>query len=418
MTASPLDRGVVNAITTAGGVLGGVVQAENVVQAGSIGAVVVAPADARRQPPRQLPAPPRRFVNRAGELRDLDELTGVRDAPPLIVVLNGMSGVGKTAMGLHWARSNADLFPGGQLYVDLSFYRHAGGVAVHDVLGGLLIAMGVHEHFIPARLAERAALFRSRTAAQPVLVFVDDADQAAQVRPLVPGAAGSAVIVTSRNRLSGLVFDDAEFIDVRPLGPEESLRVLTELTPHRVRAELDTARTGAVLALCAGLPVAIRVAAARIARHGAAGLTAYLSDAGTRLDRLSHEERPMSRVFDTVVAGLPDHARRLYRCLGAHPGPDFATGAAAARPRSTSPRRPTRWPGSTRRTWSSARPGAGTGCTTSSACTRRRPRARRTPTSCGGASRRGTSRAPRRPTAAPRVRTGGGCSRRPRSWRR
>ena len=328
MTASPLERGhrVVNAITNTGGVQGSIIQAD------TIGAVVVAlPSDgAERTPPRQLPAPPRRFVNRTGELRALNDLAGARDAPPLIVVLNGMSGVGKTAMGLHWAWANAHLFPGGQLHVDLSYYRHAGGVAVHDVLGGLLTALGVHEHFIPARLTERAALFRSRTAAAPVLVFVDDADQAAQVRPLVPGAAGSAVIVTSRNRLSGLVFDDAEFIDVRPLGDAESLRVLAELMPRQVQAELDDGNTRAVVALCGGLPVAIRVAAARIARYGPVGLSAYLSSADTRLDRLSIEERPMSQVFDAVVAGLPDHARRLYRCLGGHPGPDFAVEAAAA----------------------------------------------------------------------------------------
>jgi tetratricopeptide (TPR) repeat protein len=326
MTASPLDRGqqVVNAVIAAGGVPGGVIQA------GTIDTVIVAAPGPGSEPPvpRQLPAPPRRFVNRAGELRALDDLAAAQDAPPVIIVLNGLSGVGKTALGLRWARANAHLFPGGQLHVDLSFYRRAGGVAVHHVLGGLLCALGVHEDFIPVRLAERAALFRSRTAAAPVLVFIDDADQAAQVRPLVPGAAGSAVIVTSRNRLSGLVFDDAEFIDISPLGEAEGMRMLSELIPRH--AAIDHTESRALLAFCGGLPVAIRVAAARIARHGAAGLTDYLSAAETRLERLSIEERPMSHVLDTVAAGLPDRAGRLYRSIGAHPGPDFSVALAAA----------------------------------------------------------------------------------------
>lgn len=333
MTASPSGPGhhrAANRLSVGDAVQGAIIQA------GSIDSVVLAMPPAGGQEdtaPRQLPAAPRGFLNRARELRVLDALGPSGDGSPLIVVLNGMSGVGKTAVGLHWARANAHRFPGGQLHVDLADYRHEGGVATNDVLAAFLTALGVHQHFIPARLAERAAMFRSRTAVAPVLVFVDNADQAAQVRPLVPGAAGSAVVVTSRNRLSSLAFDGAEFIDLSPLGDTESYAMLAGMLPERLRGGLRHEDTGDLLALCGGLPVALRIAAARLAERGRwspAALAAYLSNEDRRLARLSAGGRQMDRIFDAVVAALAEPARRLYRCLGLHPGPEFGPGVAAA----------------------------------------------------------------------------------------
>ncbi|MGX7824433.1 ATP-binding protein [Actinokineospora sp. 24-640] len=331
MTASPTGPAS-NRVATGGNFQG------NIVQAGSIDSVImsVQPCPQRGDVlPRQLPAAPRDFVNRNRELRFLDDLAVSQtcDSPPVIVVINGMSGVGKTALGLHWAHMNQHRFPGGQLHVDLSYYRRQGGVAVSEVLAGFLIALGMHEQFIPSRLTEQAALFRSRTSTNPTLVFVDNADQAAQVRPLIPAAGGSAVIVTSQNRLSGLAFDDAQFVDVAPLTNSESYTMLRRMVPHRLRDSLCFDDLSDVLTLCSGLPLAIRITAARLSernRWSPRALADHLSKEESRLTRLSAGDRRMSRIFDSVADSLPESAQFTYRCLGLHDGPDFSVGAVAA----------------------------------------------------------------------------------------
>ena len=316
--------------------ISGAVTGGGVVQAQTIGEVTIA-SDAAQSPqvPRQLPPPPHNFVNRSSELAILSRLFADRthSGRPSVVVLSGTGGVGKTAIGLHWARAHEDRFTDGQLYADLSAYRHRGGVEVGDVLGSFLRAFGVHEHYIPAALAERAAMFRTQTASMRLLLVVDDVDQAAQVRPLLPGSPDSAVIVTSRRRLSGLLMDGAELVELRPLDSADGVSLVAGMVPDRALSGQRQALLDLV-ALCAGLPIALRVAGARLAVRrtwSVARLVDYLSDDRQRLGRLSVEgEHTVWNVLDGAYRDLPTPVRRLYRILGLHPGPDFGPSMVAA----------------------------------------------------------------------------------------
>ncbi|MGM1061637.1 NB-ARC domain-containing protein [Saccharothrix sp. Mg75] len=304
-----------------------------VVQAGVIGQVTLVSAPPPTAVPRQLPPPPHAHVDRDDCVRALDRLAARDRAGPAVAVLTGMRGVGKTACALHWGHRNAGLFEGGQLYADLAAYRGAGGVAVPDVVAAFLRALGVHAQYVPAAFPERVALFRSTTARLGVLVLLDDADSPAQVRALVPGSPGSVVLVTSRSRLSGLTVDGAETIEVRPLEPVAGASLLTRMVADG-RAEHDQAAVRDVVRLCAGLPLALRVAGAELGRRKRWPIARYvrhIEDDRARLDRLSVEgDHLVEHIFDAAYEDLPDAARHLYRALGRHPGPDFGPGAAAA----------------------------------------------------------------------------------------
>lgn len=173
--------------------------------------------------PWQLPSPPAGFVNRVVELGWLDGALGVGRCP--VVVLSGLGGVGKTGLGVHWAHLKSHEFPDGQLYVDLGAVRYRGGVDVGDVLGGFLRALGVRDEWIPAEREEKAALYRSLVAGRRMLVMVDNADEPAQVRPLVPASPGSMVLVTSRQRLTGLLVEGARLVALDPLDAAEGVQI-------------------------------------------------------------------------------------------------------------------------------------------------------------------------------------------------
>jgi tetratricopeptide (TPR) repeat protein len=293
-------------------------------QAGSIGSVhlpSVSPPPVRV--PRQLPPPPDGFVNRTRELATLHDLVSGDGAGegPRVVVVSGLGGVGKTGLGLAWAARVADRFDGGQLYADLGAWRHGGGVEVGDVVGGFLRALGVREEWIPQDLAGRSALFRSMVADRRMLVFLDNVDQPAQVGPLVPASGGSVVVVTSRYRLSGLVMAGAVGVPLSPLAESEGVRVIGDAVGDDPEAAAELAR------LCGGLPIALRVCAARLAGrgHAARRLSRELADARRRLARLTAAGQPIvEAVFDAAYADLPDAAAALYRGMGAHPGPEFS----------------------------------------------------------------------------------------------
>lgn len=243
-----------------------------------------------------------------------------------------MGGVGKTAVGLHWARRHSAEFAGGQLYADLAAYRQRGSVEVSDVLGAFIRAMGVHDDYIPADLAERAALFRTRTAASPMLVLLDNVDQAAQVRPLLPGSAASAVIVTSRSRLSGLLMDGATLLEIPPLGHEDASALVVHMLPA-ARAHTETVALRELARQCGGLPLALRIAGARLAqrpRWPVDRLVRELADERFRLSRLAMtEDHQVELVFDAVYLDLPEPIRRGYRRLALLPGLDFDLPAVA-----------------------------------------------------------------------------------------
>jgi DNA-binding SARP family transcriptional activator/tetratricopeptide (TPR) repeat protein len=277
--------------------------------------------------PRQLPAPPAAFTGRAGELERLHAVLPA-DAPSTveIAVVSGTPGVGKTALALHWAHRVAPRFPDGQLYVNLRGFDPAGSVlGPAAAVRGFLEAFGVPPRSIPAGIDGQAALWRSTLAGKRVLVVLDNARDVEQVRPLLPGTPGCLVVVTSRNRLSGLIADHgAHPITLGLLGHGEA----RDLLAARVGIHRVTAEPGAVdeiIARCARLPLALTVTAARAATHPGsplADLAAELTSADSLAD--------LRAVFSWSYRTLSPAAARLFRLLGLHVGPELTAQAAAS----------------------------------------------------------------------------------------
>ncbi|MCP2269425.1 putative ATPase [Actinokineospora diospyrosa] len=250
-----------------------------------------------------------------------------------LVVLTGTGGVGKTAMAVTWSTRNTDRFRDGQLYADLRGFSATSALPTEQALSGFLRALGTPPERVPVDLAEQTALFRSLTARRQMLVVLDNALSAAQVRPLVPASEDSIVLVTSRLRLSGLHMDGAEFIELPPLPHEQAVNLIVRsLGTRRVDDERD--EVGELVELCGGLPIALRVAGARLAarpRWPVSRVVAELSDERNRLARLSLEDdSSITATFDLSYQALADEEARLYRLASTHPGPEFGVGVAAA----------------------------------------------------------------------------------------
>ncbi len=289
--------------------------------------------------PRQLPAGVPHFTGRAGELATL---TGLLDHPgqagPATVVVSaigGTAGVGKTEFAVRWAHQVAGRFPDGQLYVNLRGYDPGRPLAAADALAGFLRALGVAGRDIPAATDERAARYRTLLAGRRMLVLLDNAASADQVRPLLPGSPGCATVVTSRGTLAGLVArHGATRLDLGLLPPAESAELLRELIGGR--ADADPAATAALAVQCCHLPLALRVAAELASARPAAplaGLVAELADRQRRLDLLDvggDTETAVRTVFSWSWQHLSPAAGRAFRLLGLHPGTDLDLHAAAA----------------------------------------------------------------------------------------
>jgi DNA-binding SARP family transcriptional activator/tetratricopeptide (TPR) repeat protein/DNA-binding XRE family transcriptional regulator len=288
--------------------------------------------------PRQLPAAVRGFVGREAEMTTLASLldrAAPADGAVLISAIGGTAGVGKTALAVHWAHQVADRFPGGQLYVNLRGYDPEQPVPAADALAGFLRALGVPGPSIPPGADERAALYRSLLAQRRVLVLLDNAGSVEQVRPLLPGAAACVVVVTSRDALAGLVArDGARRLELDLLPPGEAAGLLRELIGERAVA--DPAATLELAALCARLPLALRVAAEHVIARPAIplpGLVAELAGLPRRLDvldALADAHTGVRAVFSWSCQSLDAPAVRAYRLAGLHPGPDLDVYAAAA----------------------------------------------------------------------------------------
>ncbi|MEU7582194.1 tetratricopeptide repeat protein [Streptomyces sp. NPDC041068] len=289
-------------------------------------------------PPSQVPALRTRFINRVTELADLERSAtgGTATASHIDVrVLAGPPGVGKSALARHWAHTTRERFPGGQLYVDFAALRDHEGVGgdMTEAVGHCLRSLGVDDTLLPPSLAERTALFRSRTSELRVLLVLDDVTSPAQVRALIPQGPGSTVLATSTARLGELALDGALPLALEPLAPEAALLLLADRCgEERVAADPDAARR--VAALCSGLPIALHVAAARLVndrRLTFAALAAELDDERRRLSVLSvGGESPVSAVFDAAYRQLTPELAHDYRLLGLIPGRRFDTATAAA----------------------------------------------------------------------------------------
>jgi tetratricopeptide (TPR) repeat protein len=295
-----------------------------VLQAGSISIDTLTVAPRTRPRPRQIPVPNSGFVfvNRKAELLELRQSTAetAGAGPARIVVVSGLGGVGKTQLVTHWASQQPD-FTDGQLYADLADVRHDGGVDVGGVLGTWLRALGEDESEIGGSLSERAANFRTRTAGLRLLAVVDNAQQAAEIRPLVPAAG--VLVVTSRRPLPGLTMDGAHPVTVGPLTAESGVELFRgwldeERGKHPALAEL--------VALCDGLPLALRAVGSRLLdrpRHSVADVAAELADEQRRLEIMEGEQAAMSAALDAAYESLPEHSREALRVMGVFPGTTF-----------------------------------------------------------------------------------------------
>jgi tetratricopeptide (TPR) repeat protein/transcriptional regulator with XRE-family HTH domain len=299
----------------------------------------VRPVTAAGQPehgvvPRQLPAAVSHFAGRAGEL---EALTGMLDddgtaRTVVISALAGTAGVGKTAVAVHWAHQVAGRFGDGQLYVNLRGYDRGQPVAAADALAGFLQALGVPGQEIPDEMEDRARLYRSRLAGRRVLIVLDNARDAEQVRPLLPGDPGCVAVVTSRDALAGLVATDgARRLDLDVLPLADAVGLLRSLIGPRTDEDADA--TMELAGLCARLPLALRIAAELAVARAAAPLADLVAElAAARLDLLdAGEDRADVRaVFSWSFRQLPDDVAGAFALMGLHPGADLDVHAAAA----------------------------------------------------------------------------------------
>ncbi len=288
--------------------------------------------------PSQLPLDVPGFGGRGHQLALLDKVLVPADQPSTVVVavVSGTAGVGKTTLAVHWARQVAGRFPDGQLYVNLRGFDPGGqAVAPAEAVRGFLDALGVPPRQVPAGLEAQIGRYRSLVAGRRILVVLDNARDAAQVRPLLPGEPGCAVVVTSRDRLTSLVATEAAHpVAVDLLAAAEARQMLAfRVGADRVAAE--PAAADEIIASCAGLPLALAVVAARAVTHpefSLAAIAAELGRARGSLDMFADGDpaTDIRAVFSWSYDALSPPAARLFRLLGGHPLGDLAAPAAAS----------------------------------------------------------------------------------------
>lgn len=272
--------------------------------------------------PRSLPVDVPGFLGRGQELV---ALTG----PAALAAIDGMAGVGKTALAVHAAHRLAPRYPDGQVFIDL--HGHTDGVPAvppGEVLGRLLQAFGVPLERTPENVDDRAGLLRSLLAGRRVLIVLDNASSEEQVRPLLPGTAGSGVLVTSRHRLSGLDLDVTVSLDT--LSQPDAVELFTRVVGGDRVATTPPGVLAEIVEQCGRLPLAIRISAARLRTHASwrpEDLLARLQE--HRLSELASGPRSVAAAIGLSYRELDAPLRRAYRLLGLHPGGDFGTASAA-----------------------------------------------------------------------------------------
>ncbi|PIM73646.1 AfsR family transcriptional regulator [Streptomyces sp. JV178] len=272
--------------------------------------------------PAQLPLPAAAFTGREEEIALLDELvhTSASAEPLAIAALSGASGVGKSALAIHWANRVAEHYPDGQLFMDLCGYDvHEKPVSAMKALDSSLRALGVHGALIPTDLKERAALYRSLMDGKRMLIVLDNVRSIDQILPLFPGRGDCCVVITSRDPLGDLTGDYPVLrIPLRPLNTDEACRMLgVMIGPERVGAEPGMAAR--LAQLCDGLPLALRILGAQLVNkphRSLSQLAARLADRRRRLDLLSPDHGGLRAEFALSYRELPPAAAQMYRRLG------------------------------------------------------------------------------------------------------
>jgi DNA-binding SARP family transcriptional activator len=287
-------------------------------------------AGPRPQVPRQLPVAPPLFTGRTVELAELGK---IHDASTVVITaIDGMAGIGKTALAVQAAHQMADRYPDGQLFIDLHGYTEGvAPVEPGEALDWLLRSLGLAGNAVPAALDQRAGLYRNRLRERRMVIVLDNAATEAQVRPLLPGAPGCVVLVTSRRRLGGLEHTHSLSLGTLPLTDAAAL--------VRHTAGLDRLAgqppqlVDELVELCGRLPLALRIAAARLRSHPAwnlAHLVTRLRDEQNRLAELAAGQRSVTAALDLSYMDLSSGQQRAYRRLGLFFGSDIDVYAAAA----------------------------------------------------------------------------------------
>lgn len=304
------------------------------------GAPAEVPAQQPPIVPQQLPPPTAHFVGREAQLATLNGLlagsrASAREAV-VITVISGTAGVGKSALAIWWAHGVADRFPDGQLYINLRGF-HPGGKAIdpRTAVRGFLDALQVPSQAVPANLDAQTALYRSLLSGKRMLVVLDNAHDAEQVRPLLPGSPTCMVLITSRHRLSSLVtVESAHPMTLGLMTAREARSLLIQrLGAERIAAEPDT--VDEIIEECARLPLALAIVAARAAAQPGfrlSVLAGQLRGVRDRLDVLSAGDAVSDArsVFSWSYLALSPAAAQMFRLLGLHPGPDISTAALAS----------------------------------------------------------------------------------------
>jgi tetratricopeptide (TPR) repeat protein len=317
------------------GTAGAVVQARSI-----IGGVHLHPAQPPPfSPPHELPPDVHAFTDRIEQLAQMDLLLASAEdsaltAAVVVSAVSGTAGVGKTAFATHWAHRVSDRFPDGQLYVDLRGFGPSKPVSATEALAGFLRSLGVLNKYIPRELDERAARFRSLVAGRRMLIVLDNAAKAEQVRPLLPGTSSCVVLVTSRDVLQGLVSrDGARRVNLDLLPQAQAIALLQTLIGDRVGNEPDAAAE--LVQECGRLPLALRIAADLAVLSPdvtLAELVHDLEDEQGRLEVLDAGADPFTAVravFSWSYRNLPPAEAQAFRLLGLHPGRDFEPASAA-----------------------------------------------------------------------------------------
>jgi DNA-binding SARP family transcriptional activator len=299
------------------------------------------PAEQTEHPgPAPRPAPrhglPRDVVDFTGRGKPIARLLSLvpadpqaGPATPVIEVIDGMAGTGKTSLAVHLAHLVAGRYPDAQLFIDLHGHSDRAPVDPASALDVLLRQLGIPADRIPERLDDRVTLWRSELATRRALVVLDNAADSAQVSPLLPGGSRVLALVTSRRRLTGL--DGVHHFSLDVLDPAEAVRLLARVAGHRVEAE--PAAAAEVARLCGYLPLALRLAAARLVHRRSwtvADLADRLRGAGAPLAELAVEGRTVSAAFALSHQHLDETAQRVFRLLGLHPANSFEAHAVAA----------------------------------------------------------------------------------------
>jgi tetratricopeptide (TPR) repeat protein len=310
----------------------------HVIQARDIRGSIYLPAPPPLPTPRQLPPAPGGFVGRAREIAKLTELVAAAEEASQLAVVTGIAGVGKSSLVLWWGHHVRAAFPDGGFYVDLGGFR-ADGPPVEPglALAGFLRALNVSDRQIPTSIEDRSALWRTMLDGKRVLVVADNARTVDQVRPLLAGSRGAMVVVTSRNRFRGLIArDGACLVSLDVLSADESLQLLSrQLGADVVGREADAAARMSVA--CGHLPLALRIAAARVSNTPRRPLAAAAEALERKNVQLTFLRTPdgdpagaVHPVFSWSYDALSPAAARLFRLLGVLPGADIRTEAVAA----------------------------------------------------------------------------------------